>query len=262
MEHKKIVPGVILVLSCHKHVATRVPLMKLDKQFAGWPIVTVIGDPSISNDFERYEGENSDTFVLKCEDSYSHICKKSALAMRLILQTYDITHGVLRCNDDLILNFDALGKFLNEVEGGDVPDYVGYDASAYKDFSKRTFFSSWVIDYHRQRLEDFTNPLLGLQGREVEFGKYCEFPTVHFASGVLMYLSKNACTEIVRCNASIGFDVFTHVEGYGYPYICEDVGIGYMMMKAGYVLQDRRMYSDVSLVMEPWCLAHHTSLNK
>lgn len=261
MATRKAVPGVILVLSCHKHVGQRVPMMGIvNGEVAGWPVVVVIGNPLIENE---YEMRDEKVTVIRCEDSYFHLNKKGALAMKLISELYDVTHGILRCNDDLVFNFEALGNFFKEVEDGALGDYVGHDCGQNLDFSKPTHHDSFSADYYRSRPDDFDNPLFGMQNIDLEkLDAHCEFPTVHSASGVLMYLSKRACSEVVRRMESIQFDQFTGVAGHGFPYILDDVSIGYMMREAGFIFEHRQMYDDHKLVMEPWCLAYHTQVNK
>jgi hypothetical protein len=104
------VNGIILVLSCQKHLPTRVKHFKLPKnEYAGWKVIYVIGDLFLDCD---YKFENEFLFV-KCEDSYIHLLKKLVLSLKYLYQTFDIKEGVLRAGDDLLFNEDILVKFLN-----------------------------------------------------------------------------------------------------------------------------------------------------
>ena len=48
---------------------------------------------------------------IKCEDSYLHLLKKFALAIKAVKCLFNIKEGILRCGDDLIFNEDNLSLF-------------------------------------------------------------------------------------------------------------------------------------------------------
>ena len=67
------VDGIILVLSCQKHLPTRIKHLKLPKtEYAGWKVIYVIGDMFLDRDYKFID----DFLIIKCEDSYIHLLKK------------------------------------------------------------------------------------------------------------------------------------------------------------------------------------------
>ena len=118
------VNGIILILSCQKHLDTRIKHFKLPKNdYGGWKVIYVIGDLFLDCDYKfvsssgssagAHEAHEADFLIIKCEDSYIHLLKKLGLALKYLYETFDIKEGVLRANDDLIFNESMLRAFLD-----------------------------------------------------------------------------------------------------------------------------------------------------
>ena len=106
---KESVEGIILVLSCKKHLNTRLKEFKLKKSFyTGWKVIYVIGEFFLENNYKLYD----DLLTIKCEDSYIHLLKKLVLSIKYLNEIYEIKQGILRSGDDLIFNESNLVKFL------------------------------------------------------------------------------------------------------------------------------------------------------
>lgn len=263
MEPRRSVPGVILVTSCHKHLGTRVAEMALlrSDEFEGWPVHAVVGDPSLPREFEL----RGRLLVVRCEDSYVHLLKKVALAVRALCGAlYDVRHGVLRCGDDLEFDAAELRRFLRERERpGDAAHYAGRPVGlpAASERAAPARHDPFMVHYYRGHPEDFRDPLHGLAGREDGFERYSVVPAGAYVSGVMLFLSARACALVVAHMEAVGFDVFAHDPLYGYPYIIEDVGIGHILRRAGVPITPvHGMYDDHGLA--PGCIAHHSNRYK
>ena len=102
------VDGIILVISCQKHLNTRLKELRLPKDDYGeWKVIYVIGDLFLDRDYKLEEN----LLTIKCEDSYLHLLKKLALALKYIYEIFSIKEGVLRANDDLIFNENILETY-------------------------------------------------------------------------------------------------------------------------------------------------------
>ena len=106
------VEGIILILSCQKHLDTRFKEFSLSKtQYNGWKVMYVIGDFLMVNTYEL-KGESNNILYLKCEDSYLHLLKKLVLSFKILNELFIIKQDILRCGDDLIFNEEKLIDFL------------------------------------------------------------------------------------------------------------------------------------------------------
>ena len=90
---KENVDGIILVLSCQKHINTRLKQCSLREVYNNWKIVYVIGDLFLDANYKL--GKNF--LTIKCEDSYIHLFKKLVLALKYVYEIFEIKEGVLRC---------------------------------------------------------------------------------------------------------------------------------------------------------------------
>lgn len=106
------VEGIILILSCQKHLDTRFKEFSLSKtKYNGWKVMYVIGDFIMVNSYEL-KGESNNILYLKCEDSYLHLLKKLVLSFKILNELFIIKQDILRCGDDLIFNEEKLIDFL------------------------------------------------------------------------------------------------------------------------------------------------------
>ena len=94
------VNGVILIITCQKYFHSRVLANKFrinSHQFNGWPIVYVLGDkdlkqeyaiapPSMTNNFNSY------ILTVKSEDYYAQIFKKIVMAQEAVYKIFNIKY--------------------------------------------------------------------------------------------------------------------------------------------------------------------------
>lgn len=226
MNTEKIkIPGAILIFSCHRHLNTRLkePEFGLKKkEYNGWKVYYILGNPNQNTEYIM----NGNLITIKCEDSYIHLLKKVILAIKIILGIYDVQEGILRCGDDLIFNENKLLKFLNK---NDKDDYIGNIVinEQEKHITKQIdYFMPLYFNSHR---EDLLNPLNGLNMPIEKLLSMNERPSVSYAIGVVVYLSVNSCNKLIYSMNSINWDIFKYYDKFGYPYIIEDVGVGFIL---------------------------------
>ena len=279
------VEGIILVLSCQKHLNTRVRNFKLPKdEYVGWKVIYVIGDLFLDCDY-KLEGS---FMIVKCEDSYIHLLKKLVLTLKYLYEIFDIKEGVLRCGDDLIFNEKQLETFLlspktrvvENDDGNDTIteyiDFLGKSPSGRNLLSheisdadiKNTTNDTFMIDYYMCHQEDLNNPQHNLKG--INIFKYIKRPHIPVGpSGVIYYLSNRSCNILVNHLENIQFNIF-HYDEYtdSYPYTIEDCAVSYILYsnKIGFV-HNINMYDDYGNNEKDKegndaVIALHTNLNK
>jgi len=233
---KEIVEGIILVISCNKHLYTRLQEFRyLKNNYNGWKVIYVIGDLFLTNNYEfRYEYDEyynvKDTFMyIRCEDSYLHLLKKLSLALTYIYQNYDIKKGVLRSNDDLIINEHKLIEFLDSNKD----DYVGQNdfcsRGNEKTDIKKTRINHFMNNYYYYHKEDFDNVLHNLKDLP-DLVEYVVHPDIQGAAGSLFYLSNKSCNFIIEHMKQIDYNIFVFDKDTGSaPYTVEDIGVAYIL---------------------------------
>ena len=228
------VNGIILVLSCQKHLHTRLKDLRLPKtEYAGWKVIYVIGDLFLDCEYKYAD----DFMVVKCEDSYIHLLKKLALALKYIYDIFEIKEGVLRANDDLIFNETLLESFLRSPKtmNGNAIDFLGRSSSGTSLFerdisfvNKPSFNSNHLVYYYNDHPEDFENPQHNIKG--VDISKYTKQPCIPaFIFGPLYYLSNKTARILIDHMESVLYDVFYYDEKTdSYPYTIEDCAVSFI----------------------------------
>ena len=256
------VNGIILVLSCQKHLNTRLKHFKLPKDdYGGWKVIYVIGDLFLDCDYkfvnsnasEAHEAHFTDFLIVKCEDSYIHLLKKLGLALKYLYETFEIKEGVLRANDDLIFNESMLRAFLDSPKmiknnGGDSDgageataiDFLGKSSIAKSLFARDFVFadakrpptnSMHLVYYYDDHPEDFDNPQHNIKGvGSIGIYNYTKQPYVPaFIFGPLYYISNKSCAILINHLENINYDVFHYDEKTdSYPYTIEDCGVSFI----------------------------------
>jgi len=222
------VEGIILVLSCQKHLNTRLKEFKLPKdEYLNWKVIYVIGDLFVEKD---YEIRNKNFLYIKCEDSYIHLLKKLVLSIKYLHNIYTIKQGILRCGDDLVFNETMLEQFLTSEKY----DFYGkaYCAQNYTphdlNLLKKTRIDPFMLQYYINHQEDFDNPQHNLKG--IIISKYLKRPDVWGPAGIIYYLSNKACSVLIKHMEEINFNIW-HLDEFtnSYPYTIEDCGVTYIM---------------------------------
>ena len=258
------VNGIILVLSCQKHLNTRLKHFKLPKDdYGGWKVIYVIGDLFMNCDYkfvsrgstsgsagasEAHEAHFTDFLIVKCEDSYIHLLKKLGLALKYLYETFEIKEGVLRANDDLIFNETMLRAFLdspkmiknNDASEATAIDFLGKSSIAKSLFARDFVFadakrpptnSMHLVYYYDDHPEDFDNPQHNIKGvGSIGISNYTKQPYVPaFIFGPLYYISNKSCAILINHLENINYDVFHYDEKTdSYPYTIEDCGVSFI----------------------------------
>jgi hypothetical protein len=193
----------------------------------GWLIFTIIGNPFLSSDYEMLEtvGSPVKTLFIKCEDSYIHVMKKVVFTIKILTEIYDIEEGVLRCGDDLIFNPQNLSSFLNYKNK---QDYMGIIALKVPGIYRH--YNTFMVDYYKNHQGDLTDPMHGLTRLTMkDMEQFTQVPLCSYTGGVVTYLSKKSCAALVDHMNFIHWNVFQLHADHGYPYIIEDIGVGYIL---------------------------------
>lgn len=225
------VDGIILVLSCQKHLNTRLKEFKLPKDnYDNWKVIYIIGDLFLDCDYKI----DGNFMTIKCEDSYIHLLKKLVLALKYIYQLYDIKEGILRSGDDLIFNETLLTSFLSlqnkfDFFGGSPSQKSLLEIDITPDLLKKTVHDNFMVNYYRSHPEDFNNPQHNLKG--VSINHYTKRPHIDIgAAGVLYYISNKSSKILINQMQKINYNIFHYDEfSQSYPYTIEDCAVCFIL---------------------------------
>jgi len=231
-----VIPGIILIFSCHKYLNSRLKEFRLSKnEYSGWKVFIVIGDPFLESEYSI----NDNLITIKCEDSYIHLTKKVIMAFKIILKLFYIKEGILRCGDDLIFNEKKLDFFLNKKNKA---DYMGVIASRNKTIKKGK--NMFMVNYFNNHPNDLLEKINGINYTLEEMQQFNEVPNCNYAGGVVVYYSINSCNKLINHMENINWNVFTKNGKYGYPYIIEDIGLGFILNNENIYPVSYNLYSD------------------
>lgn len=231
-----VIPGVILIFSCHKYLNSRLKEFRLSKnEYSGWKVFIIIGDPFLESEYSI----NDNLITIKCEDSYIHLTKKVVMAFKIILKLFYINEGILRCGDDLIFNEKKLELFLNKKNKS---DYMGVIACKNKIIKKEK--DMFMVNYFNKNPNDLLEKINGINYTLEEMQKFNQIPKCNYAGGVIVYYSKNSCNILINHMENINWNVFTKNDTYGYPYIIEDIGLGFILNNQNIYPASYNLYSN------------------
>lgn len=257
---KEKLKGAILIISCHKHKETRLKKYILEKtDYRGYKVFYVIGNPNIKS---MYEIVNGNCITLRCEDSYLHILKKVIMSIDVITTIYDIEEGILRCGDDLIFNEPNLCHFL---ESPKLNDYMGnmdgYGSGnkliPFENISKRT--DMFMVNYFKNHPEDILNPLNGIGVYTNIMDNLNIVPNCRYVDGVVVWLSIKSCSALIKELSIPAWDTCMYNDNYGFPYIIEDIGIGFILAKNNIYPVGRTFYINNGIITPGETIAVHTN---
>ena len=271
------VDGIILVITCQKHLHIRLKEhFNLKENIGNWKVIKVIGDLFIDCDY-KLEG---DMMTIKCEDSYIHLLKKVVLSFQYLYEMFDIKEGILRCGDDLIFNENNLETFLksskkHEINGDEYIDidYMGKTALYASTINynlkydhDKSEIDNFMVGYYQCNPDDINNPLHNLKG--VDIAKYMRRPYIpNYVGGPLMYLSNKSCKILINHMSNINYDIF-HYDNItdSYPYTIEDMAIGFILLSNNINIIDAKYWWCWGELREPqlipMCIAVHTNKYK
>ena len=225
------VKGVILIVCCEKYRNIRKKFKLNKNNYNGWEVIYLFGNEELNSE---YEFENN-ILTIKCEDSYLFLMKKLILGMKYINEIFNIKEGILRCGDDLIFKENLLLEFLNSPK----EDYIG------KNFSKKSinpkelvlstsihnnFMNNYYSKNKNESLE--VNKSIKKYNIDLEINKLTRTVDISkfIALGHIYYLSNRSIEILISKFSEINNDIL-FFENNCYPYILEDVGIGYILFK-------------------------------
>ncbi len=258
--------GIIMVLTCQKYLHTRLVKCRLQKDEyevsdgRKWKVIYVVGDLFLGEEHWKLTGN---MLTVKCEDSYIHLLKKCALAMKALYEIFDITEGILRAGDDLFYNQDKLELFLSMPNK---PDYYGQSPTGRSfhsndiNFLTDTVNDPFMYNYYLTHQSDFDDPQHNLKG--VDISKFMKRPRIDIgAAGVLYYLSNVACSIVIFQMEAIEYDVFAYdTFTKSYPYTIEDCAVSFILyLNCVPFVHCSNMYRN-SVNSE--CIAYHTNMGK
>jgi len=90
-------------------------------------------------------------------------------------------------------------------------------------------YDNFMPDYFSSHPDDLKNPLNGIPYSLDELKMFNVVPCCTYTGGVITYLSVKSCTILIQHMEKINWNVFTQDLQFGYPYIIEDIGIGFIL---------------------------------
>jgi hypothetical protein len=69
-------------------------------------------------------------------------------------------------------------------------------------------------------------------------------PIISYAGGVVVYLSKTACSILINEMKSINWNIFVYHPSIGFPFIIEDIGVGFALLKNNILPFKYNLYTD------------------
>ena len=224
-----VVDGIILVISCQKHLNTRLKEINLKENYGNWKVINVIGDLFLDCDY-KLEGN---LMTIKCEDSYLHLLKKEALSYKYLYEMFDIKEGILKCNDDLLFNENNLENFLKSPKKHNINDneYIDIDFMGRSVVAPGTT-TSHLIEYYQNHPEDFDNPQHNLKGVDIaKFSKFTQKDPKYIA-GPIAYFSNKSCKILINHISNINYNVHHYDKKTdSYPYAIEDIITAYILQE-------------------------------
>jgi hypothetical protein len=260
-EDKKNINGIILILSCQKYKDTRLKEFSLSKtSYNNWEVIYVIGDLFQEKNYIL----DGNFLYVKCEDSYLHLLKKLVLSIKYLYNIFNISEGILRCGDDLVINEDNLIKFLDKRTKkydyyGQHPIGKNYICSSNTiNDLKKIKQDNFMINYYASHQDDFSNPQHNL--KDVNISLYSIRPNTFGATGVIYYISKKSCKYLIRHMESINYDILQYDNfTKSYPYIIEDCAVSFIMYLNGIHFINSYLFYDSPLHDT---IAKHTNKHK
>jgi hypothetical protein len=260
------IDGIILVISCQKHLSTRLKEINLKENYENWKVINVIGDLFLDRDY-KLEGN---LMTIKCEDSYLHLLKKVVLSFKYLYEMFDIKEGILKCNDDLIFNENILESFLRSPKKHKINDneYIDIDYMGRSNYGFEPNLSGMndsLVHYYKNHQEDLDNPQHNLKGVNIE--KFTKLPQKDqkLIFGPLTYFSNKSCKVLINHMNNINYNINHYDEkSDSYPYGFEDISIGYILLENNIeIVHSNYWYSDHLYIQDKEkFLAFHTNKYK
>jgi hypothetical protein len=240
------VDGIILVISCQKHLQTRLKELNLKENYGNWKVIKVIGDLFLDSDY-KLEGH---LLTIKCEDSYLHLLKKTILSFQYLYEIFDIKEGILKCNDDMIFNENNLKNFLQSTKKHEINkgEYIDIDYMGRTNYGFEIGGTSeMIMHYYKNHPEDIDNPRHNLNWVDISKFSKIEQINIRIAFGPLTYFSNKSCKILINHMININYNIYHYDEKTKTcPYAIEDYSIGYILSSNNIdVMHSNYWYNDL-----------------
>ena len=242
------VDGVILIITCQKYFYNRIlgNTFRINShQFNGWPIVYVLGDKDLKQNYaiappDMTNSFNSYILTVKSEDYYAQIFKKIVMAQEAVYKIFNIKYGILKCDDDITFNKPKLKNFLNNLPSC---DWMSRRYANMNDLSGNFVYkcSDNIIDYtimtyYSRHPDEYLN--ICKENPEFKPENYIISPVIPKelgGAGGVYYLSNKASNIIVEYFKKCNYDIYYFdKDSQSYPFVCrEDVGTAFIMANHG-----------------------------
>ncbi len=242
------VNGVIIVITCQKYFHTRILGNKFrinSHQFNGWPIVYVLGDKDLRQQYaiappDMTNSFNSYILTVKSEDYYAQIFKKIVMAQEAVYEIFNIKYGILKCDDDITFNKPKLKDFLNNMPSC---DWMARRYSDMEDFKTpfnhkcvENLIDNSIVNYYFRNPEELKEVISEKSDFKPE--DYVVSPLIPKelgGAGPLYYLSSKASQIIIDFFKNCNYDLYYFDKNsQSYPFICrEDVGTAFILGNNG-----------------------------
>ena len=271
IQKKYNVNGVILIISCKKYISTRVLDNKYrlqDNEINGWKIFYVICDKNLNDMYNiSYEPKlNNNVLTLKGNDDYIHLFEKVVKAQYVIHNLFNVKEGIIKCDDDMLINKIALNNFLKNTNKGE------YRGRNYKNISFpnpgpeyciKNRNDNEIVNYYSKNIEQLTEIIKETPSfNPAKYNKVPDLPQGAGGCGGIYYLSNNTSKIIVEYFKNINFDVFYYDKNsQSYPFIAEDVGTSFICCYSSIVYTcDVNMFSHTHEQLNVNAIGYHTHI--
>ena len=243
-EDKQTVKGIILIITCKKYIFSRVVQNKYKLTgdlIQGWKIIYVMSNPNLESDYNLSyinDSLNSNLLTIKGKDDYIHLFEKVVKAQYICHNLFNITEGIIKCDDDILINRIKFIEFLDNPNKG---EYRGRNY-------KNTSFPNPGPEHCKENRPDneisnyyLRNPreLAEIQKENPSFNpsQYNIVPKLPEGAGGcggIYYLSTRASKVVVDHFKNCNFNVFYYEPiSKSYPFIAEDVGTSFITCYSG-----------------------------
>ena len=269
---KERVRGVFITISCRKYINTRVIANKYrltGDKIGDWKIIYVVCDPDLDSEYKFQfinEPLNSNLLIIKGNDDYVHLFEKVVKAQDIVHKLFDVSEGIIKCDDDLLLNKRLVETFLESNNKG---EFRGRNYS-------NTSFPSPGPEYCKKNRPDNEmekyysknpNELIEIRKKIPDFNPEIynvspQLPMGHGGCGGIYFLSTKVSKQIVDYFKKCDFDVFHYDESsQSYPFFAEDVGTSFITCNYGIVYtSDPNMFCHTSEPINENALGFHTHI--
>lgn len=254
--YKEKVKGVILILSCKKLLDKRNPDAQFEDYFQDWKVHVFVGDPNLKEEY-KIEGKR---IIIKCEDSYLYLMKKLCTSIQILHDIYDIQLGILRMDDDVVVDKGQLAAFLNRADLN-MFDCVGTVVGADTKGLRR---ETWIYDYYMNRQSELEQ-INKLHDMSVQLSQLIiDAPNLLYTKGPMSYWSSKASNLIwsyflKTVKGNIFFKEMFH-NHMSQPYMIEDIGVGYILQKHNVVIHNYPNFVSERKEVNP--VGYHTNSYK